>query len=343
MNQSALHDSGVRIAQVLPVRISKASRYFLHRPFTYPSLWLLTAVAFFFVVAETDDGRTLVYPKPAPAGAKKVFYFFGEENDNSPTLAAIRAGFSHLGLSHGIVAHSATEPTQIEDEMREDKVAGGIVPLSSSKQLVSEAEYVTDEQDQIGSINVVTKDDFKDLHIANTYITVLRSLILEHMPKSGEAKVLVLGNNAPISKAVRFILEELGIPLTTWDFEGADSFELSSFDFTGISHVISGLSGDLPFPSFPDSALGPDTLVIDVQLGEKSTPLVQAAKAAKSTLVTGAELDFEATLAAFQILVTPTAVPPTIQAPANVMAKAFIDASPAAFQQEAPPMIAKHL
>lgn len=294
-------------------------------------------------MAETDDDRTLVYPKTAPAGAKKTFYLFGEENDNSPTLAAIRAGFAHLGLSHGIVAHSATEPTQVEDEMREDKVAGGIVPLASSKQIVSEAEYVTDEQDQIGSINVVTKDDFKDLHIVNTYVTVLRSLILEHMPKSGEAKVLVLGNKAPISKATAFILEELGIPLTAWEFEGADAFDLSTFDFTGISHIISGLAGDLPFPSFPASALGPDTFVIDIQPGEKSTPLIQAAKTAKSALITGVELDFEATLLAFQVLVTLAGVPPTIQAPANIMAKAFVDASPASFQQEVPSMIAKHL
>lgn len=292
-------------------------------------------------MAETFDDPNAP-KKHTPSGPKKVFFLFGEKDDSSPVLAAVRAGFTQLGLAHEFVAQSSTDPNQIEDELRENGIAGAIVPLSASQQLVSEAEYITENLNEIGSINVVTKDDFQDFHVQNTYVMALKALILANLPKSGEAKALVLGTT-PIAKTAKNVLEELGITSITWNEDEAYTFDLATFDYSGISHIISGLSDFSPFPAIPEAALGPDTLIVDAHRGEKETHLTTIAKTAKSVLITSAELEFEATVSAFEIFVSPLGVPGAVKAPRGAMAKAFVDASTESIKSAIPALIAKHL
>lgn len=290
-------------------------------------------------MAATSDQPTLSFAKPAAGGAKKVYYIY-----SAPThvFAAIRAGFSHLGLQHELVARSTSDSAQIVDEVREDNVGGAIVPFNVSEKLVSEAEYVDESLEEIGCINLVTKDAFQDLHVANTFKTYLTSQILAHTSDEGASKALVLGDG-PVSKIAAYILQEFGIEVTTWHSEGPFHFDLSTIGSTPFTHVISSLSGDQSFPTIPDAVLGPDTLVVDAHMDEKETPLIQLAKTVKSTLVTGVELEFEATLLAFQAIVSPVGVPLAVPAPSNVMAKAFIEASPEHIKKSVPSLIAKHL
>lgn len=290
-----------------------------------------------------DDLETLSISEPAYPRGKKVYCLFGGDNETAPMVAAVKAGFAALGLKHDFEARPTIIGEDIEDEVRDDNVGGALIALELSAPIILEAEYVLERWVDLECINVITKDSFKDLHVSNTYTTAITALVLKHMPKSGLAKALVLGQGI-FSKVATDVFQELNIDFATWDVDDPYHFDLSKHDFTDVAFVVSGISTKHSLPTFPEGALKPDTLVIDLTVSQKkNSPLMELANASKSHAVSGIEMEFETTLLSFQTLVSPVGVPDSVAAPSKIMAQAYVDALTGEVAQEVPPMIKAYL
>ena len=277
-------------------------------------------------MAVTPDLPSVTFAKAPLRSAIKHFYLLKADTDGSLLPQVVNAGFSALDLPHQLSVFQVDSGELIEEMARQPGIAGGIIDLELSGHLVGEAEYVNEVVEEIGCANVVTKDEFSDLHVDNTYHTALTQLILQHMANTQVVGGLVLGSTA-IGRTAAHALEQLGIAVNIWDLSGDGSGDLSGVDFSNVSIVISGLASTSNFPSMPDLALRADTLVIEtIVSGGIDTPLEAQAKVAKCALVAGVELELEAVLLAFQALVSPIGLPRLVSVPEKAMAQALLAA-----------------
>lgn len=282
-----------------------------------------------------DTGAPSVsFSAPIVRGRAKKFYYFGEESLRSWVPEAINKAYRSLDLNHEMLASNESDPTRVEELLREDGVGGGIFTLEMGVPWAAETEYVTDMDDLSSSFNVAKQDDFSDLHVENTYITVLTTQIKDFIANRKPARALIIGSSTPIYWTAVGVLDELEVPCLSWDPTGSINIDSSVYDYSAINIIISALPNDVEFPALPDQAFRPDVLFIDNKLSETESAVVSRAKAANSAVITGLELFFESLILATHMLITPIGRDTTlVGASTEVLEKAFMDRFGANFRK----------
>jgi shikimate 5-dehydrogenase len=301
-------------------------------------------------VDPSAEAPTLTWAKAPIRPKKKTFYLFSENIGTSITLSTIQAGFVAKSLDHELKTLETSDVDTVPDILRDTGVNGGIIESRFGLDLLEEAEYVSDEAEQIGAVTVITKDEFGDLHGDNTIWKAIHRLLIDAKANEEGNLALILGMDN-FATAAACALQHLGIPTVIWDAENSGRTAIACSTF-GCEHASDASQLDLslfsilvtchaPFP-LTEASLHSNLLIID-PIYDSESPMAALARSHNCRYISGLEVQFNSNLLAFQAFVSPIGLPTAVEAPKKDMAKALFESLPEQLKSNPPEFISRNL